>query len=65
VTGRLALRPGQACRPPGDVFARVLGGLSAGEMEAVLTDVYVYHPEAFEEALHLVQRIRDWRARHP
>jgi hypothetical protein len=64
VTGRLALRPGEACQPPGDVFGRVLEGLTAGEMESMLIGISVYHPEVFEEALADVQAIRDRRARY-
>jgi len=63
MTGRVALRPGEACQPPGEVFARVLEGLTVGERETMLICVSVYHPEAFEEALADVQRLRDRRAR--
>jgi hypothetical protein len=63
VTARLVLAPGEACQPPPDVFGRILEGLTFGEMETMLIDISVYYPEAFEQALHLVQRIRDRRAR--
>jgi hypothetical protein len=62
MTGHLALKPGEACQPPPAVFARVLEQLSGGEMESTLTDISIYHPEAFEEALHTVAQIRGRRA---
>jgi hypothetical protein len=63
VTGRLVLAPGGACQPPPAVFGRILGGLSQGEAEWMLTGISVCHPEAFEEALQDLQRFRDRRAR--
>ena len=62
MTGHLALGPGEACQPPPQVLIAVLDGLSESEKEAVLIDVWSYHPEAFEEALHTVAEIREGRA---
>jgi hypothetical protein len=43
------------------VRIEVLDGLSEVEKESVLIDVWAWHPEAFEEALHTVSQIRERR----
>jgi hypothetical protein len=63
VTRPLRLQPGEACQPPPAVFGAIITGLTPGEMESALIHISCDHPEAFEEAMYEVQRIRDRRAR--
>jgi hypothetical protein len=62
VSARLGLKPGEACQPPPAVFGAILEGLTRGELETMMIDFSVSCPEAFEEALHTVQRVRNRRA---
>ena len=63
MTARLVLAPGGACQPPPEVIGQAVSGLTDTEKGSALVYISAFHPEAFEEALADVQRVRDWRAR--
>lgn len=47
---RVELQPGEACRPADGIY-RHLERLRRAQLEDLLIDIAVWHPEVFEEAL--------------